>query len=324
VGIGFIGAGNYARRYLLPNLPKSGKVVLKGVMTSSGTSSRTVAEKYGFEFCTSNDDDIYGDDGIETVFIATRHNAHADYALKALKAGKHVFVEKPLCTKESELADITETYSSLTSQHSTPSLMVGFNRRFSPLAKILKERLGVGPMAMIYRINAGPIPSNAWIQDPDIGGGRIIGEVCHFVDFLTFLNGSLPQCLFATAMQDPAGTEDTVNVNLRFRNGSIGTVSYFSNGSKSFFKEYVESHRAGTTAVLKDFRELEIHDGKRTFRKRLFYQDKGQKQMVKAFVESIGNGKPSPVPFHEISAVTLATFKILQSLKTGEVCQLSG
>jgi predicted dehydrogenase len=177
-------------------------------------------------------------------------------------------------------------------------------------------------MAMICRVNAGPIAADSWIQDLDIGGGRIIGEVCHFVDLLTFLNGSLPQCVFATAMQDPARKEDSFNVNLRFRNGSIGTISYLSNGSKWFFKEYIEIYRAGMTGVLRDFKELEIYDEERTFRKKLLYQDKGQRGMVRGFIESLKNGHPSPISFEEIRAVTLGTFKIIDSLRAGSVVNI--
>lgn len=330
VNIAFLGAGSYAMSHLLPNITKDKDVFLKGVMTSSGTSSRTVAEKYGFAFCTANEDDILINKAINTVFIATRHNTHAEYIMKSLKAGKHVFVEKPLCLKEEELNEIKEAYNSQllprgmhSSSYSTRQdnhapclLMVGFNRRFSPLAQILKERVGNGPMAMIYRINAGHIPNGTWIQDRDIGGGRIIGEVCHFIDFLTFINGSLPDHVFANAIRDPENLEDTLNVSLTFSNGSIGTISYFSNGSKSLFKEYIEVYRAGTTAVLKDFKELEIYGNGRTFKKKLLNQDKGQKKMVRTFIDSIKNGKSSPITFEEIYSVNLSTFKVNESLKT--------
>lgn len=409
VSIAFVGAGSYAMSHLLPNIPKKEDVALKAVITSSGTSSRTVAEKYKFEFCTSDDADIFNNDDISTVFIATRHNTHVEYVIKALQAGKHVFVEKPLCLTEEELNEIKEVYNSevriqssemaenkgnnselrsqslemtscnsesrrqkpeasynaegrrrragsksqksegsykaegrsnnsefrnqkseFTNQTSEfilhtsylPLLMLGFNRRFSSLAQILKERLGAGPMAMIYRINAGPIPSDSWIQDKDIGGGRIIGEVCHFVDFLTFINGSLPDRVFATAMQDPADLEDTLNVSVHFQNGSIGTISYFANGSKSLSKEYVEIYRTGMTAILNDFKALEIYGDGKPLRKRLFTQDKGQKKMVSTFVQAIKEGKPSPISFEEICAVTMTTFKIIESIRTQQAVEI--
>ncbi|MBN2468879.1 MAG: bi-domain-containing oxidoreductase [Deltaproteobacteria bacterium] len=318
INIAFVGAGSYAQSHLLPNIRKDKDILLRGVMTSSGTTSRTVAEKFRFEFCTSNGSDILNNKDINTVFITTRHNTHADYVIKALQAGKNVYVEKPLCLNETELEEIFNTYnSSLNTHHSSlPLLMVGFNRRFSPLTVLLKEKFGSGAMSMIYRINAGAIPADSWIQDQEIGGGRIIGEVCHFIDFLTFINGSLPDKVFATALPDPGSKEDTVNISLSFKNGSIGTISYFSNGSKSLFKEYVEVYKAGVTAILKDFKELGIYGGARRFKKSLFSQDKGQRTMVKAFLDSVRNGKPSPISFEEIHAVTLTTFKIIESIRT--------
>jgi predicted dehydrogenase/threonine dehydrogenase-like Zn-dependent dehydrogenase len=315
INIAFIGAGNYAMSYLLPNVPKDEDVVLQGVMTTSGTSSRKIAEKYKFEFCTSDESDIFGNDNINTIFIATRNNTHTEYVIKGLKADKNVFVEKPLCTTIQELRKIGRWYEQTLKSERSRTLMVGFNRRFSPLTEIVRERIGDGPMAMIYRINAGLIPSDSWIQDKDIGGGRIIGEICHFVDFITFVNGSLPEHVFATAMHDPKDINDTVNVSLKFKNGSIGTISYISNGSKALFKEYIEVYREGITAIIKDFRELEIYGNGKRFKKKLFSQDKGQKKMVKTFIESVKNGKPAPISFEEIYAVTLTTFRIVESIR---------
>lgn len=318
VGIAFIGAGSYAQSHLLPNLPHDSSVTRVGVMTSTGTSARSVAERFEFGFCTSDEREILADSAVNTVFIATRHDSHADYVLKALAAGKHVFVEKPLCLSEEELEGICEAYRGGHSQ-----LLVGFNRRFSPLARQLKERLRPGPMAMIYRINAGKIPADSWIQDPERGGGRIVGEVCHFVDFLTFLNGSLPVEVFATALPDALNLQDTVAVQLRFANGSVGTISYLSNGSKAVPKEHIEIYKDGQTGILRDFRELAVYSTGRPFREKHWSQDKGQKEMVLSFIETVQEGKPSPIAFGEIEAVTLATFKILESLRTRNVVRLN-
>ncbi|MHB8130222.1 MAG: bi-domain-containing oxidoreductase [Mobilitalea sp.] len=312
--IGFIGAGSYAQSHLLPNLKGLPEVVLQGVMTSTPASARSVAERFRFGFCTSDEGEIFADT-INTVFIATRHDSHARYVLGGLRAGKHVFVEKPLCLKESELAEIREAYLGGGGQSGThPHLMVGFNRRFSPLTTLLKEKIGSGPMAMICRVNAGRIPKDSWIQDRERGGGRIVGEVCHFVDYLTFLNGSLPCGVFATVLPDPAGCDDTVAINLQFQNGSIGTIVYVANGSKGLFKEYVEVHQAGVTAVLKDFKELSVFESGRPYSKKLLSQDKGQKEMVRAFICGVRDGSVTPIPFEEIYAVTLATCKILESI----------
>jgi threonine dehydrogenase-like Zn-dependent dehydrogenase len=231
--VAFIGAGSYAMSHLLPNVRKDDRVVLTGVMTSSGTSSRSVAEKYGFEFCTSSEDEIVKNTNSDAVFIATRHDSHAHYVKMALLEGKHVFVEKPLCLSRAELDDLVTTHELTEKEHGAKILMVGFNRRFSPLAREIKNLVGQGPMSMLYRVNAGHIPEDSWIQDRHLGGGRIVGEVCHFVDFLIFLNGSLPKSIFAVAMSDPKDIGDTINVSLHFDNGSIGTISYFANGSKN-------------------------------------------------------------------------------------------
>jgi predicted dehydrogenase/threonine dehydrogenase-like Zn-dependent dehydrogenase len=313
VGIAFIGAGSYAQGNLLPNLPRDDRdVVCRTVMTSSGTTSRRVAERFGFERCTSDEEDIFAAQDVNTVFIATRHDSHARYVRQAIQAGKHVFVEKPLCLNEIELEDILQAHQ----EHNSLQLMVGFNRRFAPLTGVLKSKLGGGPMAMSYRVNAGAIPAGTWIQDPAIGGGRIVGEVCHFVDFLTFLCGSLPTLIHAAALPDPDGLNDTVNINLQFANGSIGTVSYFSNGSKSLAKEYVEVYQSGRTGILRDFKELEIHGSQKPFKKKLITQDKGQARMVNAFVERVKSGGPPLIALEELARVTQFTFAAQESLTT--------
>ncbi|MCP4270028.1 MAG: Gfo/Idh/MocA family oxidoreductase [Candidatus Brocadiaceae bacterium] len=317
VGLAFIGAGGYAQGYLLPNLPKSNSnVVNKGVMTSSGTTSKTVAEKFGFEFCTSNEEDIFNNSDINTIFISTRHNTHADYVIKSLKAGKNVFVEKPLCINLEELNEIEKLLSSYLQPPTSASLlMVGFNRRFAPLTRIMKDRFGNGPMSMIYRINAGAIPADSWIQDLEIGGGRIIGEVCHFVDFMTFMCGSLPKRVYASSIADSQSLNDTVTINLEFENRSIGTIAYFANGSKSLPKEYIEVYKDGSVGVIRDFKQLEIFGSGKHFRKKLLGQDKGQKKMIEEFFGSIQNGGSPPISQNEIFTVTKSTFAILESIQ---------
>ena len=322
IGVAFIGAGSYAMNNLLPNLGEKG-VALKGVMTATGTGARSVADRYGFEFCTSDDEDIWKDESINTVFVATRHNTHAEYVMKALKAGRNVFVEKPLCLTVEELEDIGDEVREPSGGEKPPLLMVGYNRRFSPLTSALKERLGEGPMSMIYRVNAGSMPADHWMQQSEIGGGRIIGEACHFVDYLIFMNGSLPVEVYATQMEEPEHLGDTVNISLRFENGSIGTVSYFANGGKSLPKEYVEIHRAGTTGVLHDFKELKLYGGGKPSVKRLASQNKGQPQMMKAVLAAIREGRPSPIPFDELYAGTLMTLKAIECFTTRQVFRTS-
>jgi predicted dehydrogenase/threonine dehydrogenase-like Zn-dependent dehydrogenase len=313
VAVAFIGAGSYAQSHLLPNIPRGDRdVTCKGVMTRTGATSKRIAERFGFAFCTSSVDNILQNAEINTVFIASRHDSHAEYVKRCLQARKHVFVEKPLCLKPEQLDDIEHVFR----QHDDLHLMIGYNRRFAPHALKLKERLGDRPLAMIYRVNAGAIPKNTWNQDMEIGGGRIVGEVCHFIDFAAWMAGALPTSVYATALPDPEGLNDTVSINLTFANGSIGTICYFATGSKQLPKEYVEIYSAGVTGIIKDFRELHIHSSGRPYRKKLITQDKGQAKMVRAFVHRIKNGGRTLMAPEEIFSVTRATFAVVRSLKT--------
>ncbi len=317
VGIAFIGAGSYAMSHLLPNIPKERYVERIAVMTASGLSSRTAAEKFAFGYCTSDEADIFQNPAINTVFIATRHDTHAAYVKRALSSGKNVFVEKPLCLHEYELDDITGL---LTDQMGTRGIvLVGFNRRFSPLVEYIRQNLPRGPMSMTYRINAGVIPPDSWIQDRELGGGRVIGEVCHFIDLLTYINGSLPEKVQAFGMRESSKNQDTVTINLKFENGSIGVISYFANGPKKLPKEYLEIYSGGATAILRDFKEAEILYENQSKTKRLIFQDKGQAAMVKAFINAVKSGDRSPIPFEETLAVMRATFRAVQSLTSASV-----
>ncbi|MHC4300343.1 MAG: Gfo/Idh/MocA family protein [Planctomycetota bacterium] len=253
------------------------------------------------------------------MFITTRHDSHAQYVKSALEAGKHVFVEKPLCLTEEELNEIQELCAG---GGNGCQLMVGFNRRFAPYAIELKKRLGDGPVSVLYRINAGSIPGDSWIQDKQIGGGRIIGEACHFIDLLTWLCGALPRQVHAVAIPDPNGLNDTVSINLQFANGSIGSVSYFSNGSKEMPKEYIEAYSAGFTGVIRDFKALELYSKGKPDRSKTLTQDKGQAAMLRAFIKSVKEGASPPIPTEEVIAVTRATFAVLESLRTHQAVSL--
>jgi len=309
INISFIGAGSYAQGNLLPNIPENDAVKRIGVLTNTGTTSKRVAEKFKFQYCASEEQDIFNEK-TDTVFITTRHDSHGSYVLKGLKANKNIFVEKPLCLLESKLQDIIAAQ-----KVSGKSVMIGFNRRFSPFTKIIKSKLGDGPKSMIYRINAGAIPSDNWIQDIELGGGRIHGEVCHFIDYLTYINGSLPTHVSAHALPDSEGLNDTLNVLLKFENGSTGVIGYYANGSKSLAKEYIEVHSQGTTAILNDFKELRIYGKGKPYKKKLLNQNKGQKEMVEAFVNGLLKNGKAPISFEEIIAVTNTTFKVIESLK---------
>jgi len=320
VSLAFIGAGSYAQGNLLPNIPKNEPdIVCKGVMTQSGTTSKRVAERFGFEFCTDSEKDIIANPAINTVFIATRHDTHAKYVKNCLTAGKHVFVEKPLCIKSEDLHEIMQIYK----EHNDCHLAVGFNRRFAPLAINLKSRLSKEPVSMLYRVNAGVIPKDTWIQDMEIGGGRILGELCHFIDFMTWMCGALPKHVFASVLSDPHGLNDTLCVNLTFENGSIGTICYFANGSKDLPKEYIEVYSSGLTGIIQDFKELKIYGKGKPVRKQLLNQDKGQAEMMKQFLQHIKTGAESLISAEEIFSVTDASFAVLESIRSRQSVSVS-
>ncbi len=311
VNVSFIGAGSYAQGNLLPNIPQSSKINRIGVITNTGTSSKRVAEKFAFSFCASDEADVL-DSNTNTLFIATRHDSHADFVIKGLEHNKNIFVEKPLCLKQDELEKIKKVQSRV-----QKPIMIGFNRRFSPYSQIIKKKIGNGPISMIYRINAGKIPADNWIQDPTIGGGRILGEACHFIDYLTFLNGSLPSKVSALALPDPNSLNDTVNILIQFENGSTGVIAYYANGSKNLSKEYVEIFSSGTTIVLNDFKSVKIFGKGKTFSKSSLNQNKGQKEMMTQYFDSLLNSGNPLIPVQEIFRVTTASFMVLESLKNG-------
>ncbi|NLT49158.1 MAG: Gfo/Idh/MocA family oxidoreductase [Clostridiales bacterium] len=323
VGLAFIGAGSYAQGNLLPNISDDPAISRIGVLCQSGTSSRRVAERFGFEICTDREEDILDNAKVNTVFIATRHDTHARYVLSSIQKGKNVFVEKPLCLTPAELDEIEGAFDKKHLEGKATALAVGFNRRFSPLSIALKKRLGEAPVSMLYRVNAGSIPADHWIQDPEIGGGRIVGEACHFIDLLTFFAGSLPKRVYASSLPDARGLNDIAAINLEFTNGSVGTVMYYSNGPKSMPKEYLEVYQAGQAGIIEDFKKLTIQGEKKPLTKRLVTQDKGQKEMVRKFLESIKSGGAPLIPPDEVFAVTRTTFSVLESMKSRHAVTLS-
>ncbi len=323
VNLGIIGAGSFAQNFLLPTLKKIPSIRFKGVATATGINAKHVAKKFGFEYCTTVVDDIVNDPEIAAVIIATRHNLHADLVIKALERSKAVFVEKPLALCEEELREVTKAW-----QKSEGRLMVGFNRRFAPLIKKTKEFLEKrkGSLAIIYRINAGFIPKNHWIQDPEEGGGRIIGEVCHFVDLLGYLMDSKPVKIYAQSILDDRRdivNNDTVNISLRFDDGSIGCVSYLACGDSSFAKERIEVFGEDSVAVIDDFKRATFTRGGRSKKTRRINQDKGHEEELEAFVKAVETGEEMPIKFEEIVTSTLGTFKILESLGKGVPIDLS-
>ncbi len=317
VRVGMLGAGNFARSVLIPAIKQDRRSELVGICASSGAGSRSAADKFGFAFCTTDEAAVCSDPSISAVVIATRHHLHAAQVLRALECGKHVFCEKPLCLTEQELDAIRQAYSR---NEGECQLMVGFNRRFAPMAQRMKAFLAEadGPFTMHYRVNAGSLPNDHWINDPEQGGGRILGEACHFVDFLAFLCGALPISVHARSVSSLGNNQDVV-ASVEFDNGSLGTVSYLGSGDRAFSKERIEVFGAGCVAVLDDFRQLELvrHGKKRSFRSWL-RQDKGHAAEWRAFSECIQSRQLAPIPFTEIVASTLATIRITDSLRSGQ------
>ncbi len=319
VAIGLLGAGSFATSTLLPAIKRVGDVSLVGVCAANGSHSQQAAKKFGFRYAATGEDAIISDATINTVVIATRHNLHARQVIAAVNAGKHVFCEKPLCLNEDELRDIVRACDPQSS--GKPLLMVGFNRRFAPLALRLKAFLHEihEPLAVHYRVNAGFIPADHWLNDPEQGGGRIIGEVCHFVDFLTFLAGAAPVEVEAHGLANPGKySNDNVISSVRFADGSRGTISYLANGDKAYSKERVEVFGGGAVAVLEDFRRLEtVSQGRKQVFRSLLRQDKGHRGEWKAFVDAIRTGADSPLSLAEIATAMLATFALEESRSTG-------
>ena len=319
VRLGLLGAGNFVVASLLPAIKAAGSIELAGICAAGGSSARTAGTRYGFRFCCSDVDEILHDDSINTVAICTRHATHASQVVAALNAGKHVFCEKPLAMNREELAQIAEQYKF---RPGRLLLMVGHNRRFAPLAVQLKAffQNHSEPLAMHYRVNAGFIPPDHWVQDREQGGGRIIGEVSHFVDFLSYICGQPVISVCALLMPNVGRyCDDNLAATLRFADGSIGTIAYVANGDKSFSKERVEVFGQGRVAVLDDYRSLHRqHDGKSTLVKNRLRVDKGHRGEWVAFRDAIRDGKPSPIPFAELMNATLATISLVDSAAAGQ------
>lgn len=305
--IGMIGAGGYAGGVLLPAMKKAGDARFRSIASSSGVSGTHLGRKFGFASSTTDMETIFADPEINTVVITTRHNSHAALVGKGLRAGKHVFVEKPLCLTLEELAQI----EALAAEHPRQILMVGFNRRFSPLVMALREALAVlpEPKAMVMTVNAGAIPMDHWTQDLKVGGGRMIGEACHFIDLLRHVAGHPIVSYDVMGMTSPA--KDSFSVNLSFGDGSIGTVHYLANGTKSFPKERLEVFCGGRILHLDNFRSLRGHGFGKGFKNiRLWRQDKGQMEQMKAFFRAISQGGMAPISREEIFEVSRVTLEL--------------
>ncbi len=311
--IGIIGAGNYTKSMILPKL-KSLDANIKYIASASGLSGTLSAKKYGISNTTTNPDDILQDKDVSLVMITTRHNQHASQTIAALKAGKNVFVEKPLALTYEELEEIDKVY-----KNSDKTLTVGFNRRFSSFAQDLKQKLGDNPgtMNVIATMNAGFIPPDIWVQDMKTGGGRIIGEACHLIDLITFFTGSLVDKVVMSSMgANPKANTDNVAIILKYRNGSQGVINYFANGSKRYSKERIEVYSQNRTAVIDNFRKISYFGFKgKGFKKA---QDKGQAKQFQLLLESLKKGGDAIISYEEIMNTSKASIAAVESLKRGE------
>jgi predicted dehydrogenase/threonine dehydrogenase-like Zn-dependent dehydrogenase len=316
VRVGLIGAGNYARAMLLPHF-KSAGAELQSIATASGVTARTVAEKFGFRYCVSGADEVLADEEVNLVVIATRHDTHAELTRRALERGRHVFVEKPLALNDDELESVIAAAG-----QSKGELIVGYNRRFSSLGRAAKEFFTdrQAPLSLNYRVNAGRIPRSHWAQDAREGGGRIIGEVCHFIDFMHFMTGSLTTRVYAESIasrNQEITNEDSVFITLRFADGSNGSIAYVAEGDKALPKERIEIFGAGKSFVIDDFRSAIAYQDGCEKKTKLREQDKGQEDEVSAVCAVVLEGKPAPIALEDLATTTRATFRIRDSLRTG-------
>ncbi len=320
LGVGFLGAGNFARLILLPALKRLPHLRLRVLCSAGGLSASHSGEKFGFETATTDEDLVFHDPDVEAVFILTRHDLHARQVVKAIQAGKNVFVEKPLALTVEEIADIEEALA--LAPDPKPYVMVGFNRRFSPAAQKVREFFAAitAPLTVSVRFNAGSIPSEHWTQDEEVGGGRIIGEACHAIDLATFLIGSPPVRVFGESVGGPYApetTDDQCFLTLRHANGSVSNIGYLAGGDKAFPKERVEVFGGGRVAVIEDFRDVVLSADGKLRRHRSRTQDKGHQAEVEAFFNTLKAGGPAPISWDDIRSVSLAAILAVRSIREG-------
>jgi polar amino acid transport system substrate-binding protein len=314
VVLGVIGAGGYVPAMLLPHFKSEG-VEFRSIATASGISAHDVGKKFGFAYAVSSADEVLDDANVNLIVIGTRHDTHAELARAALERNKHVFVEKPLALNDQQLESVLEVATG-----SAAKLMVGFNRRYSPLSQRAKEffRSRETPLSILYRVNAGRIAKEHWTQNTDEGGGRIVGEVCHFVDLMQYLTGSLPVSVFAESISSNSSKivdADSVFINLRFADGSNGAIAYLSEGDRGLTKERVEIFGAGRVFVLEDYRRATLYKDGREEQVTLKTQDKGQQEQVRQVCASVLEGGSAPISLDNLAATSRATFRVLDSLR---------
>jgi predicted dehydrogenase/threonine dehydrogenase-like Zn-dependent dehydrogenase len=320
-GIGVLGAGNFARTILLPALKSREELRPVALCSARGASATHYGPEFGFEVATTDENEVIRHPDVDAVFILTRHHQHARQVISAIEAGKHVFVEKPLCLTTEELAAIEQALRARPER--TPLLMVGFNRRFAPGVQAVREFFAgvTEPLTLAIRFNAGDIPADHWTQDPETGGGRIIGEACHAIDLATFLTGSLPVRVFAESIGGPNApeiTDDQCFITLRHANGSVSSIGYLAGGSRACPKERLEVIGGGRVAQLEDFRRVILYSDRGRSTKGYQGYDKGHGAEIEAFVNAVRGRSVAPIPFEEIRAVSLAAILAVRSLREGQ------
>jgi len=312
----FIGAGNFTKMTMLPKLKDSG-AAFKYMCSSGGLSGTTLAKKFGFSHSTTDYKELLADEEVDTVFITTRHNSHAHFVKETLLAGKNVFVEKPLAINHEQLNEIVEVYKQKTAQADPPTLMVGFNRRFSPHTQAIKKAIGNEPGALniVATMNAGHIPPQVWVHDMAVGGGRIIGEACHYMDLCAYLAGSeIKSVCMSSLGSDMKDNTDNASILMKFKNGSNAVINYFANGSKAYSKERVEVFSQERVFVLDNFRTTKAF-GVKGFKNLKTKMNKGHKEQFHTYIQRIKEGGEPLIGFQEMINVTRASFAALESLK---------
>jgi predicted dehydrogenase/threonine dehydrogenase-like Zn-dependent dehydrogenase len=318
VGVAFLGAGNYAKGVLLPAVDAAPNVRKVAISTATGPSARRTAERHGYGKCTTDTAEVLADPAVDLVFVATQHASHAALAARALRAGKAVWLEKPAAITPEQLAELEAALA-----ETRGFLALGFNRRFSPHARRAKEAFAArrGPLSIQYAVAAGATPGGTWHTDPAVGGGRVIGEVCHFVDLCTFLAGAPPVSVFASALGRDPETDDSIHALLQYADGSTASIQYLARASAALPKERFEASADGRTALCDNFRRTTVHGGRSL---RTWNQDKGQRTAVAEVIAALGAGAPSPFAWEEIAATTRATFAMLESARSGRPVALDG
>ena len=309
--IAIIGAGNYTKMTMLPALNRA-NANIKHIVSSGGVNGTALAQKYNIAKSTTDYELALDDSDIDLVMITTRHNLHADMVIKALNKGKHVFVEKPLALNDNELVEIEKAYNK-----NSGTLMIGYNRRFSPHLQKIKSLVGNAPMNIIATMNAGEIPADIWVHDMKVGGGRIIGEACHYLDLLVFISGSKIKSVCINALgENPTENTDNASILVKMENGSTGVINYFANGAKSYSKERLEVYSQNKVLIMDNFMKTSGF-GFQGFSKLKTRLDKGHRAQFEKIVEKIKQGSIDLIPFEELVNVTKASFAAIKSLKKG-------